>query len=121
MIVYHKSKSEFDNDVMNNAIADQVKEELAKHGYNDNNQREFNSWQNSLTFMKIALEDKEIPLDCDISIEYQIPQTGKRVDFIITGADKNNIDNIVIVELKQWQKATKIDDIQEHSVMTQVG
>ncbi|MFA6755470.1 MAG: DUF2075 domain-containing protein [Bacilli bacterium] len=121
MIVYHKSKSEFDNDVMNNAIADQVKEELARHGYNDNNQREFNSWQNSLTFMKIALEDKEIPLDCDISIEYQIPQTSKRVDFIITGADKNNIDNVVIVELKQWQKATKIDDIQEHSVMTQVG
>ncbi|MFA6666870.1 MAG: DUF2075 domain-containing protein [Bacilli bacterium] len=121
MIVYHQTKAEFDRDVLDNCIADKVKAALKEHGYNDNNEREFRSWQNSLVFMRNALIDKEIPDDVDVSIEYQIPQTSKRVDFIITGSDENDQDNIVIVELKQWQKAKKIDDVQMHSVLTEVG
>src|SRR5574344_1936577 len=121
MIVYHQTKAEFDRDVLDNCIADKVKAALKEHGYNDNNEREFRSWQNSLVFMRNALIDKEIPDDVDVSIEYQIPQTSKRVDFIITGSDENDQDNIVIVELKQWQKARKIDDVQMHSVLTEVG
>jgi hypothetical protein len=35
MLVYHKTKGEFDHDVINNMIADYVKSELINHGIND--------------------------------------------------------------------------------------
>jgi DUF2075 family protein/thymidine kinase len=43
--------------------------------------------------------------DCGILLEYTIPATSKRIDFIITGKNENGQDNFVIVELKQWQNA----------------
>lgn len=121
MLVYHNSKGQFDSDVILSVIADKIKKELKDKGINDENEREFRSWENSMNFMRNVLDDKDIPLDSDISIEYQIPQTSKRVDFIISGSDSNNKDNVVIVELKQWEKAEKINDLQTHSVKTYVA
>jgi DUF2075 family protein len=68
-----------------------------------------------------VLADPDIPLKSEVSIEYEIPLTSKRVDFIISGSDALGKDDIVIVELKQWTTAQKIDDIQVHSVMTYVN
>ena len=82
---------------------------------------EYMAWQNSLVFMKNVLADNEIPNDSTIAIEYQIPRTSKRVDFIIAGADKEEKDNVVIIELKQWQKAEKVDNEMQHSVRTFTG
>jgi Uncharacterized conserved protein len=121
MLVYHNSKKQFDKDVVLSVIADKIKKELKDKGINDENEREFRSWENSMNFMRNVLDDRDIPLDADISIEYQIPQTSKRVDFIISGSDTNNKDNVVIVELKQWEKAEKINNLQTHSVKTYVA
>src|SRR5574344_53080 len=120
MLVYHNSKERFDQDVVLSLIADKIKKELKDKGINDENEREFRSWENSMNFMRNVLDDRDIPLDADISIEYQIPQTSKRVDFIISGSDINKKDNVVIVELKQWEKAEKINNLQTHSVKTYV-
>ena len=121
MIVYHGNKERFNIDVINNTIADKIKEMLKVNGIIDNNQAEYSSWNNSMNFMNNILLDKRIPNEADISIEYQIPQTCKRVDFIITGSDESNKDNVVIIELKQWTKCEKINDIELHSVKTYVG
>ena len=59
--------------------------------------------------MKNVLDDSELDKDIRVAIEYQIPRTSKRVDFIIAGADKDNKNNVIIVELKQWEKVEKID------------
>jgi len=69
-------------------------------------QSEINSWANSMMFMDKVLNDPVIPLDAQVSIEFQIPLTSKRVDFIISGTDDDGEENVVIVELKQWQNAT---------------
>ncbi len=53
--------------------------------------------------MAMILSDSMIPDDCQVAIEYQIPLTSKRVDFMVGGNDGNH-DNVVIVELKQWEK-----------------
>ena len=42
-------------------------------------------------------------------------------DFIIIGADNNNQNNVVVVELKQWEKAEKVDDEMHHSVKAFTG
>jgi hypothetical protein len=49
-----------------------------------------------------------IPQDAGIAIEYNIPQTSKRVDFLISGYDKAEKGNVIIVELKQWDSIEAI-------------
>jgi hypothetical protein len=65
---------------------------------------EFISWKNSLQYMFNVLHDNDIPASAGVSIEYNIPLTNRRVDFILTGKDANRRDTGVIVELKQWQE-----------------
>ncbi len=66
-----------------------------------------------MMYMENVLKDNEIPEDCGVMIEYQIPQTAKRIDFILTGQNDKKIDHAVIVELKQWEFAeiTEMDGI----------
>ncbi|MFM7728567.1 MAG: AAA family ATPase, partial [Flavobacteriales bacterium] len=63
--------------------------------------------------MNTVLQDNAIPNAAGVSIETQIPQTSKRIDFIITGCDENNQDHAVIIELKQWERSqlTNMDGI----------
>lgn len=102
-------------------IADIVKEKLMEHGINDQNPAEFNAWTNSMMFMRMALENQSIPNKAEVAIEYQIPLTSKRVDFMIAGADENGRNNVVIVELKQWSSAEKVADTLPHTVKTFTG
>jgi DUF2075 family protein/DNA replication protein DnaC len=59
--------------------------------------------------MGAVMDDEEIPNDAGVSIEYSIPQTSKRIDFILTGQDQANNDQVVIIELKQWESAELTD------------
>lgn len=58
--------------------------------------------------MSNVLHDKDIPKDAKAAIEFKIPNTGKRVDFIIAGND-GSADRAVIIELKQWYKVEKVE------------
>lgn len=53
--------------------------------------------------MRNVLDDDDIPEDVSLAVEYQIPLTSKRVDFLIAGKDGAGTDNVVVVELKQWE------------------
>ena len=59
--------------------------------------------------MYITLNDSAIPSDAGVAIEYNIPQTSKRVDFLISGYDDNNKGNVIIIELKQWEQLQAIE------------
>ena len=111
MIVYNDIKRQFVNDVKDNSIADKILDAIKERGLNAGHDREYSSWQNSMQFMRNIVDDSEIDDEVRICIEYNIPLTSKRVDFIIAGADKAGKDNIVIVELKQWQKAEIVGKI----------
>lgn len=67
------------------------------------------SWENSLMYMRNIVDDPDIDGDCDIAIEYQIPLTSRRVDFLIAGKDENGYSNIVVIELKQWDSSSTTD------------
>lgn len=121
VIVYEDSKRGFVEDVKSNCIADRIADKIREHGINAGQEREYVSWQNSLQFMRNIVDDNEIDDDVKIAIEYSIPLTSKRVDFIISGADSDDHDNVVIVELKQWQKAEVVDDDMHYCVKTFVG
>lgn len=109
MIVYQSLKEGFLNDVVNNEI--EIKIERAYRSFLGRrpSPNEVFSWANSMQRMKNVLEDPEIASDAGISIEFQIPLTSKRIDFIITGLDVEKREKVVIVELKQWSSAELTD------------
>ena len=121
MIVYSENKGQFVLDVRTNIIATKILNSIREKGLNAGNEREFASWHNSMKFMRDIVDDTEIDDNVQIAIEYNIPQTSKRVDFIIIGADKEGKDNILIVELKQWTKAEVVDDDMHFCVRTYVA
>lgn len=121
MIVYSATKTQFNDDVNLNRISDIILQNLRDKKISGGQLAEYNSWQNSLHFMRAAIDDPEIPDDVEVAVEYQIPRTSKRVDFMIAGADNENHSNVVVVELKQWDKAEKVDDLMQHSVRAFTG
>lgn len=108
MIVYHKTKQGFSDDILTNDIDGIILNALRDKTGKSVGQAELNSFRNSLSYMDKVLADPNIPNDCNISIEYHIPQTSKRVDFIIAGSDGKK-NHVVIIELKQWQDAELTD------------
>jgi len=121
MIVYNANKRLFVQDVRTGVIATKILNLIKEKGLNAGHEREFASWQNSMQFMRNIVDDADIDDEVQIAIEYNIPQTSKRVDFIIIGADAKDRENIVIVELKQWSKAEVVDDDMHFSVRTYVA
>jgi len=109
MIVYSSTKQGFRDDVMTNDIGEIIYEAYKAATSRRTGRSEINSWINSLQYMDRVLEDEEIPSDCGVAIEYHIPQTSKRIDFILTGNDENNIETAILIELKQWQEAQITD------------
>lgn len=121
MIVYSANKGQFVQDVRTGVIAPKILHLIREKGLNAGQDREFESWHNSMKFMRDIVDDRDIDDEVQIAIEYNIPQTSKRVDFIIIGSDEKGKDNIVIVELKQWTKAEVVDDDMHFSVRTFVA
>ena len=113
MLVYNDTKRQFVSDVRCGFIEDKIKECIRQKGLNAGQDKEYESWHNSMQFMRNIIDDQEIDDNVRVAIEYNIPLTPKRVDFIISGADQKGNDNVVIVELKQWQEA----DIVNYAVL----
>jgi len=109
MIVYEGIKKEFRDSVRTERIADEIRENILQKLGRHTADNEYVSWVNSLRYMSDAVGDPEIPEDAGIAIEFNIPQTAKRVDFMISGYDENGNPGMVIIELKQWSKLKKVE------------
>lgn len=108
MIVYDGLKTDFLSSCEQESIAMEIEENiLAKLGKHTP-KAEFRSWENSLNYMYKVLNDDEIPSDAGVAIEFNIPQTSKRVDFMISGYDGQDEPGMVIIELKQWESLTEV-------------
>ncbi len=105
MIIYSSTKIGFSQDILDGVLVDKIEDAFFAHLGRHTSDNEVRSWNNSLQYMDRVLGDPDIPGDCGVSIEYQIPLTSKRIDFIISGVDRDGGSSIVIVELKQWQSA----------------
>lgn len=108
MIVYEGTKEDFLNSVEQDSIAEEIESKIYQKMHKSTVRNEFRSWENSLEYMYKVLNDAEIPIDAGIAIEYNIPQTSKRVDFLISGYDLLKKGNVVIIELKQWDKIESV-------------
>lgn len=105
MIVYSSNKVQFIEDVRFNRIADKILLEFRRRLSRSVAAKEVESWRNSLQQMSNLLLDPTIPEAAGVAIEYHIPLTSKRIDFILTGKNEKKEETAVIVELKQWTQA----------------
>ncbi len=107
MILYSSNLDEFKYNVDTNQITEEIERAFFSGlGYRPS-PGEVMSWNNSLRYMETATRLARLPDSCGVLIEYKIPSTSKRIDFMLTGQDNRGNDNFVLVELKQWTEATQ--------------
>jgi len=107
VIIYQARKSEF----LHHALREDIDDVVARHFRSATGHgvgaSEVQAWRHSLLEMAKVLGDDEIPADAGVAIEYQLPQSSKRIDFIVTGQDEKSRSKVVIVELKQWSTSRR--------------
>lgn len=107
MIVYASTKSDFVDDVRANRIEDKILTLFHRCLGRSTSRSEVDAWRNSMQYMHNILVHSRVPDTAGVAIEFNIPQTSKRIDFILTGEDDRGHATVVIVELKQWQEARR--------------
>ena len=109
MLVYEGVKFGFIEDVDLNRITDKIYNKFKDIFHHGVGESEVNSWRESMLRMRGVLADNEIPDNSGVAIEFNIPHTSNRIDFILSGYDENKNSSIIIVELKQWQTCNAVD------------
>ena len=120
MIVYDGIKTDFMNDVRDNLICNKIYEQYQKY-FGRTNESQMRAWQNSMQYMRNVLDSNDIPENCGVAIEYNIPTTSKRIDFILTGFNDENTKSVIIIELKQWSDCSSVDSEDGIVVETYIG
>lgn len=119
MIIYSATKRQFCETVKENKIGYVIKQAFGQRMGYEPSPNEAQAFQNSLPYVGNILDGSNLPDDVGVAIEYRIPQSSKRVDFIITGKNEDGLPIAIIIELKQWTnlESTTMDAI----VRTWVG
>lgn len=107
MIVYQSTKSEFLDAVFRRDIEVVILDAFKSRVGHGVSKQEVRSWKESLLAMAKVLHDDQVPSSCGVAIEYGIPQTSKRIDMLLSGRDAAGHDNLLIIELKQWESAKR--------------
>ena len=108
MLVYEGVKSGFIEDVNLNIIVNKIYEKYQTF-FGKTSESQINSWKNSMQYMENVLNDKDIPDNAGVAIEFNIPTTSKRIDFILSGRDGSKKDSVIIIELKQWENCEAVE------------
>ncbi len=120
MILYEGTIESFNEDVMQNCVADRAAEKYQAHYHRKPGVREYRSWGYSLpilnnSFLYAGLKDNHILL------EYELPYSSQRIDVLLFGKGGEEKENIVILELKQWSNDKVSDTPSEGNVVVDYG
>lgn len=114
MFIYHETVQTFLNQCKNvdpidgcKEIADAVKFEMLRAGITQFNPSQERAWRMSLPVIAKAIQLAKLDLKAEVAIEYKLHQQNNRIDFLVSGIDEFGQQNLVIIELKGWEKAQK--------------
>ncbi len=110
MILYSSSKTVFINDINDKSIIDILNNTMKEKLYHYTSESEKSSWENSLEYISEVISSSNLPDDCTIILEYNLPISSSRIDLMITGFDEQNNKKVLLFELKQWSKANIVPD-----------
>lgn len=106
MIIFSCLKKEFDSYIKKGIISNQVYDAYKEKMGKKSQLNQIKAWAHSLPEMMPLLKD--LPENAGIAIEFNIPLTSKRVDFVVSGYDANHKPVLLLFELKQWQNAMDV-------------
>ncbi|MBN1185274.1 MAG: hypothetical protein JXB49_23520, partial [Bacteroidales bacterium] len=109
MLIYQAPSERFIDDVRENTISDIMTENYKVRLGKDPGIPEFVSWQNSLSRVRDLLELGKI-IDTYVALEYEVPYNQSRLDCLLFGKSKNDISNVVLIELKQWSTVKALEE-----------
>lgn len=102
MLLYESTKAGFLDDVLKDQLVAEIKRGYEAQGLGVGNESEIRAWENSFQYVDKILRGSDIPDDAGVAIEFKIPLTSRRIDFLISGYDTQHNAKVAIVELKQW-------------------
>lgn len=120
MILYEGAIEKFNDDVLQNCIADRASEKYQAYYKKNPGTSEYRSWAYSLailnnSFLYAGLKNNYV------IVEYELPYTSQRIDVLVFGNDSNDQENIVLMELKQWSNENVYESQSEGNVIVDYG
>jgi hypothetical protein len=88
MIIYNETSSKFLSHIYENKIGYVLQENVLAKMNKVVSGSELRSWENSLPQMAKVLRDADFKEDTHVLLEYKLPSSEKRIDFLIAGQDK---------------------------------
>jgi DUF2075 family protein len=116
--LYTGTSDQFIQDILENKLSDKLEAAFKSYYYHAPRPQEVAAWNNSLQFVKNAIEYASLKDDV-IVVEYEMPYSNSRIDCLLFGKGVEGDRNAVIMELKQWSKVEPCDV--ENSVLTFTG
>jgi uncharacterized protein len=121
MKLYAGTTEQFRADTQMHRIAEKLRAEYVAQIGHKPGPSEVASWQNSLMALSMLLDQAELT-DHGVILEYQLGNTSRRLDAMLTGRSSSSAENAVVVELKQWSGTGAVmPSPAEHCVETFVG
>ena len=112
MRLYSGMSCDFVRDTTHNRIADKLTDAFVRYYRYRPSPSEIGSWRNSLRAMSLIVNDAKLD-DHGVMLEYQLPMSSRRLDFLVCAKDETGKDQAIIVELKQWEacQESDVDDL----------
>ena len=120
MRLYEGTVKQFRGDVIQNKIVEIISNNYLIHYGRAISPSEKNSWNNSLNFVKNALDFTGLS-DNKIVIEYELPYSSRRIDVLLFGKNSAYEDNVVLIELKQWSNENVEDCETDGNIIVNYG
>jgi len=116
--LYAGMSAAFVGDTVRNQIARKLSDAFFLYYGYPAGKAEVAAWGNSLRAMAQVVQHAKLE-DHGVFVEYELPSSSRRLDFMICGRDLSSHDEAVIVELKQWSECEAAEP--EGLVSTWVG
>ena len=99
--LYAGTTEQLRTDTQLHRIAEKLRAEYVAQIGHKPGPSEVASWQNSLMALSMLVDQAELN-DHGVILEYQLGNTSRRLDAMLTGHSPTSAENAVVVELKQW-------------------
>jgi len=118
MRLYSGLGDQFLKDVRYNTLSEKLRKAFESYYGRSVALSELHSWNNSLQYVANLVDENNL-LSNMIVLELELPYSSYRIDCMFFGKDKNNEDNVVVIELKQWSEVQDCDV--ENNIITRFG
>lgn len=112
-VAYSATKDVFIQDVIFNRFITKMKEG-ALLNHIGGGVSEISSWQNNAPKVRDLLDIADVPNSVIVSFEYKVPNGG-RIDCMLYGKSADGQQNVVHIELKQWDNSS-VDELYDNGV-----